>query len=147
MIKGTSIRPLKKNCDDRGYFCELIRADGDYYYPFTMCYCSATPKGVIRAWHRHPKTKQRETLMVIQGTAKMCVYDEKTEELDEHLLGEDDMIAVTIDGGNWHGFKAISDKPVILLNFPDRLYDYKNLDKEVLPYNTDKIPYNWDSLK
>jgi len=144
MIKGTLIRQLKKHCDERGYLCELIRSDGDYYYPFAMCYYSVTQKGVIRAWHRHPKTKQTDTFIVIQGMAKVCVYDEKTKELNEHFIGEDNMVALTIDGSNWHGFKAISDKPVILLNFPDKVYDYKNPDEERLEYNTNKIPYSWD---
>ena len=54
------------------------------------------------------------------------------------------MVALTINGKFWHGFKAISDKPVILINFPDKVYDYKNPDEERLPYNTNKIPYDWD---
>lgn len=144
MLEGTIIRPLKKNCDERGYLTELIRSDGDYYYPFTMCYYSMTWKGVIRAWHRHPKTQQRDTFIVLQGMAKICVYDMETNELNEHFIGEDNMIALTINGKFWHGFKAVSDKPVILLNFPDTLYNYKNPDEERLPYNTNKIPYDWN---
>ena len=144
MIKGTIIRSLKKHCDERGFLCELIREDGDYYYPFKMCYYSVTPKGVIRAWHRHPKTKQKDTFIVIKGMAKVVVYNEETKELNEHFIGEDNMVALTIPGEHWHGFKAISDKAVILLNFPSHLYNHKDADEERLSYNTNKIPYNWE---
>jgi dTDP-4-dehydrorhamnose 3,5-epimerase len=144
LLEGTLIRPLKKNCDERGYLCELIRSDGAYYYPFAMCYYSVSSKGVIRAWHRHPRTQQRDTFIVIQGMAKVCAYDMETNEFNEHFIGDDNMVSLTINGKFWHGFKAVSDKPVILLNFPDRLYDYKNPDEERLPYNTEKIPYDWD---
>lgn len=89
MLEGTLIRPLKKYCDERGYLCELIRSDGDYYYPFTMCYYSVSHKDVIRAWHRHPRTEQRDTFIVIQGMAKVCAYDMETDELNEHFIGED----------------------------------------------------------
>ena len=142
MLEDTIIRPLKKHCDERGYLCELVRQDGDYYFP-AMVYYSVTKPNIVRAWHRHPRTHQKDTFVVIQGMAKVCVYDDETGELNQHFIGEDNMVALTINGKFWHGFKAVSIKPVVLLNFPDRLYDYKNPDEERLPYNTDRIPYDW----
>lgn len=142
MIEGTVIKPLKKHCDERGFLCELMRSD-DAQYPFAMCYYSVTPPGVIRAWHRHPKTKQKDTFIVISGMAKVCIYNEDTKELNEHFIGQDNHVSLTIDGRHWHGFKAIGTKPCVLLNFPDHVYDYKNPDEERIPHDSPKIPYDW----
>jgi dTDP-4-dehydrorhamnose 3,5-epimerase len=145
MIEGTIIRPLKRNVDERGYLVELMRTDWEDIYPgFAMSYMSLTYPGVIRAWHRHPRTKQRDTFAVLQGMAKVVIYDPDTDEINEHFIGENNPVLLSFDGSKWHGFKAVGDKPCLLLNFPDKLYDYKNPDEERLPYNTDKIPYNWD---
>jgi dTDP-4-dehydrorhamnose 3,5-epimerase len=148
MIEGTIIKPLKKHCDERGFLCELLREDHEDFQKilpegFKMCYYSVSPKGVIRAWHRHPKTQQMDTFIVLQGMAKVCVFNEETKELNEHFIGEENPVALTIPGKHWHGFKAISEQPVILLNFPDKAYNYKQPDEERLPTDTPKIPYNW----
>lgn len=145
MIEGTVIRPLKRIVDERGYLSELMRTDWDDVYPgFAMSYVSLSYPGVIRAWHRHPRTKQRDTFAVLHGMAKVVVYREDTDELDEHFIGEDNPVLLSFDGGNWHGFKAIGTKPCLLINFPDKLYDYENPDEERLPFDTDRLPYDWD---
>lgn len=144
MIEGTVIRPLRRNVDERGYLTELMRTDWDDVYPgFTMSYVSLSYPGVIRAWHRHPRTKQRDTFAVLQGMAKVVVYDPEGDEVNEHFIGEDNPVLLSFDGANWHGFKAIGDKPCLLINFPDQLYDYKNPDEERLPYNSKQVPYDW----
>jgi len=113
-----------------------------------MAYCSLTFPGVVRAWHRHPRTKQRDHLCFFQGLAKVVVYDDREgsstkELLNEFIVGEDNLTLLKIPGECWHGFKALGAKPAVLINFPDKLYDYQNSDEERLPPDTDKIPYNW----
>lgn len=145
MIPGTKIRPLRRIADERGNLTEMLRSDWDDIFPgFAMCYVSTSYPGVIRAWHRHPRTKQRDTFAVLEGMAKVVVYDEVTNEIDEHFIGEDNPVLLSFDGSKWHGFKAIGTRPCLLINFPDKLYDYKNPDEDRMPYHTDKIPYNWD---
>lgn len=145
MIEGTIIRPLKRHVDERGYLVELLRSDWEDVFPgFAMSYVSLSYPGVIRAWHRHPRTKQRDTFAVLQGMAKVVIYDEEHDELDEHFLGDDNPVLLSYDGGNWHGFKAIGTKPALLLNFPDKLYDYQDPDEERLPFDSDRIPYDWE---
>lgn len=48
------------------------------------------------------------------------------------------------DGDKWHGFKCIGTTPCLLINYPDKLYDYKNPDEARMPHNSPEIPYNWD---
>lgn len=147
MIGGTVVRPLKRHVDERGYLVELLRSDWeDISHDFAMSYVSFSYPGVIRAWHRHPRTKQRDTLAVLQGMAKVVIYNEETGEVNEHFIGEDNPVLLSYDGSNWHGFKVIGDKPALLINFPDRLYDYKNPDEERIPYNSERVPYSWDMV-
>lgn len=146
VIEGTVIRPLKKIVDERGYLMEMLRQDWPEFKGFTMSYMSMSYPGVIRAWHGHPRTKQRDTFVVPVGMIKAVVYDEATGEVNEHLLGEENPVLLSFDGSKWHGFKCIGTKPCVLINYPDKIYDYKNPDEARRPYNDPKIPYDWDMV-
>jgi dTDP-4-dehydrorhamnose 3,5-epimerase len=148
LIEGIEVKKLEKHPDERGVLVELLRKDWSIFKEFTMTYFSWTYPGVVRAWHRHPKTKQIDFLCVLQGKAKIVVYDQREISLtkgmiNEFFIGEDNMVLLKIPGECWHGFKALGNKPVLLVNFPTKLYNYENPDEERLPPDTDKIPYNW----
>jgi dTDP-4-dehydrorhamnose 3,5-epimerase len=148
LIEGIQVRKLEKKVDERGFLCELLRRDWGFVQEFAMAYFSLTYPGIVRAWHRHARTKQIDNMCVIQGMAKIAVYDDrKTSEtrglVNEFVIGEENMQLLRIPGVCWHGFKALGTRPVILLNFPDKLYNYENPDEERLPADTQKIPYDW----
>ena len=148
LIEGIELMQLRKNVDERGYLCELLRKDWSIFKDFTMTYFSITYPGVIRGWHRHPRTKQQDHMCVLQGTAKIVVYDDREGSptrgiINEFVIGEDNPTLIKIPGECWHGFKALGIKPVLLINFPTNLYDYEKPDEERLPPDTDKIPYDW----
>jgi dTDP-4-dehydrorhamnose 3,5-epimerase len=152
MIEGTIIRKLKRHVDERGFLCELIRSDEKNFKNmlkdgFAMSCYSVSHQGVIRAWHRHPRTEQVDTFIVLKGKIQVCVFNEQTKELDQHILDEKDTTALTIPGKHWHGYKVISNEPAILLYFPNKLYNYNNPDEERLSHDTNKIPYNWDKME
>jgi len=148
LIEGVELKQLKKNVDERGYLCELLRKDWSIFKDFAMAYFSTTFPGVVRAWHRHPRSKQEDRMCVVQGTAKIAVYDDREKSstkslINEFILGEDNLALLKIPGECWHGFKALGVKPVLLINFPTTLYDYEKPDEERLAPDTDKIPYDW----
>jgi dTDP-4-dehydrorhamnose 3,5-epimerase len=148
LIQGIEIRKLEKHADERGFLCEILRKDWDLFEEFTMAYFSTTYPGVVRAWHRHPKTKQIDNMCIIQGMAKIVVYDDRKNSrtkgtVNEFIIGEDNMTLLRIPGECWHGFKALGAKPVILINFPNKLYNNESPDEERLPPDTNKIPYDW----
>jgi len=148
LIEGVELKQLKKNVDERGYLCELLRKDWGIFKEFAMAYFSITFPGVVRAWHKHPQSRQEDRMCVIEGTAKMAVYDDREESptkglINEFILGEDNLALLKIPGECWHGVKALGVKPVLLINFPTKLYDYEKPDEERLPPDTDKIPYDW----
>ncbi len=144
MIEGTVVRPLKRIVDERGYLMEILRVDWPEWMEPEMSYVSTTYPGVIRAWHRHPLTRQRDTFVVPIGMIKAVVFNPETGEINEHILGEDNPVMLSFNGVMWHGFKCIGTKPCLLINFPDVIYDYKNPDEERLPFNSSTIPYDWD---
>lgn len=148
MIDGVHVKKLRKNADERGHLTEMIRSDWDIFEKFEMSYYSITYPRVIRAWHRH-KRGQVDYFVVPQGHAKVAIYDDREDsstrgELNDFIIGEDNMVLLRVPGGCWHGFKAIGNKPTLLVNFPTKLYDYEDPDEERLPYDTDKIPYDWE---
>ena len=148
LIIGVEVEKLEKHADERGRLCEIVRTDWGAFEKFAMAYFSVTYPGVVRAWHRHPRTKQKDLFCVLQGTAKVVVYDQREDSptkgaINEFVIGEDSLVLLKIPGECWHGFKAVGIKPVVLVNFPTELYDYKNPDEERLPPDTDKIPYDW----
>jgi dTDP-4-dehydrorhamnose 3,5-epimerase len=148
LIDGVSLKELRKNVDERGYLCEILRKDWGVFGEFAMAYFSITYPGIVRAWHRHPTTKQQDYMCFLQGTSKVVVYDDRELSptkglINEFVIGEDNLTLVKIPGECWHGFKALGTRPTLLVNFPDKLYDYAKPDEERLPPNTEKIPYDW----
>lgn len=149
MIEGVERRPLRVNADERGHLVEIFREDWDCYdeHP-AMAYYSLTFPGIVRAWHRHLEG-QVDHFVCPQGRIKVGVYDDRDEsptrdELDTFVIGEHNQQVVRIPGDCWHGFKAIGTEPALLVNFPTNLYDYENPDEERLPYDTERIPLDWD---
>lgn len=152
MLKGVKVLDLKKNVDERGFFCEILREDwtdlteGDKIVQLSL---SVSYPGVVRAWHRHSRG-QIDYIIVIKGIVKVCAFDEKTSQLDEIVLKGDKLQVLRIDGKYWHGTKNMGNEPSLTLYATTQLYDYQNPDEERLPPNTEKIidprtrkPYEW----
>jgi dTDP-4-dehydrorhamnose 3,5-epimerase len=151
MIHDVEIKHLQINADERGHLTEIWRSDWDFYAGDDepdMSYFSETYPGIIRAWHRHHRG-QIDHFIVPRGKAKIGIYDDREDsptqgELDTYTIGEGNMNAIRVPGDCWHGFKTVGDERMLLINFPTNLYDYDNPDEERLPYDTDKIPLNWE---
>lgn len=152
MIHDVAVKDLRINVDERGSLTELWRSDWEFYAGEDrpeMAYVSRTYPGVIRAWHRHTRG-QIDHFVVLAGRAKVGIYDDREgsptrETLDTYVIGEDAMNAIRVPGECWHGFKAIGTEPALLANFPTNLYDYEDPDEERLPYDTEKIPFDWEA--
>ena len=149
MIEGVETRDLRVNTDERGHLVEMFREDWEEYAPEpAMSYYSMSYPGVIRAWHRHTRG-QVDHFTCPQGRIKVGIYDDRdnsptTGEVDTFVIGEHNQQIVRIPGECWHGFKVIGNEQAILINFPTNLYDYEDPDEERIPYDTDKIPFDWN---
>ncbi|GAA0240840.1 cupin domain-containing protein [Haladaptatus pallidirubidus] len=150
MIEGVSVRSLQVNTDERGHLVEAFREDWEEYETKpAMSYYSMTYPGIVRAWHRHLKG-QIDHFICPKGRIKVGIYDDREEsstkdELNTFIIGEHNSKVIRIPGDCWHGFKNVGDEPAFLLNYPTELYNYNDPDEERLPYDTEKIPLDWQS--
>jgi dTDP-4-dehydrorhamnose 3,5-epimerase len=137
MLKGITIKPIKRFSDERGFFTEVMRKDWKDLFvedKIAQVNLSVTYPGVIRAWHRHLRG-QTDYFIALKGAIKICAYDEKTEELNEIISTAQDIQVVRMPGHYWHGFKAVGNEPAMLLYFTTNLYDPANPDEERRPWN------------
>ena len=137
MLKGIRIKPIKRFPDERGFFSEAMRTDWkDLFEEDTVAQAnfSCTYPNIIRAWHRHLRG-QTDYFLALKGAIKICVFDDKTAELNEVISNGIDLQLVRVPGHYWHGFKAFGNEPALLLYFTTNLYDAKNPDEERRPWN------------
>jgi dTDP-4-dehydrorhamnose 3,5-epimerase len=137
MLDGIKVRPIKRFPDERGFFCEIMRADWkDLFGADTIAQInhSFTYPEVIRAWHRHLRG-QVDYFLAIKGAIKICAFDDKTSELNEVVSSGSDLQVVRMPGHYWHGFKAVGNEPAMLVYFTTKLYDPVDPDEERRTWN------------
>lgn len=141
MLEGIRVKSIKRLPDERGFFSEIMRTDWKELFQddaISQANLSITYPTIIRAWHRHLKG-QTDYFIALKGAIKICAYDEETKELDEIISTGKDLQIVRIPGHYWHGFKAIGNKPALLLYFTTQLYNYADPDEERRPWNDQNL--------
>lgn len=140
MLKGVIIKPLKRFNDERGSFTEVMREDWKDLPEehLVQTNLSTSYPGIIKAWHRHTRG-QTDYMIVLQGSLKICIYDEETRELNEVVSTGLDLQIVRVPGHYWHGFKVVGNDTAVLLYFTTKLYDHKNPDEERKAWNDPTI--------
>lgn len=124
-IKGVVFFDLPRHSDERGWLVELFRSDRlEKQNDPVMGYVSQTLPGVVRGPHEHA---EQSDLFCFMGPGDFeLVLWEKRESGDPyrevHLVGECRPLAVVVPPGVVHGYKNVSEKPGLVLNFPNRLY-------------------------
>lgn len=48
-----------------------------------------------------------------------------------------------VPAGVWHGVQNLDNTPAVIVNIPDRAYQYDRPDHWRLPPNTSEIPYSF----
>ena len=138
MLTGIVIKPLKRLPDERGFFTEIFRKDWTDLFAekdeIVQSNLSITYPSIIRAWHKHERG-QTDYFVAVKGALKICAYDEATRELDEIVSSGENLQVVRVPGHYWHGFKALGNKPAMLVYFTTRLYN---------PTHPDEIRRPWD---
>lgn len=146
LIEGIVVKELKPILDERGYLQECFRSDWQVFQKFGQAYITIAFPNVVKAWHMHKV--QTDNLVCISGNAKLVLCDNRKESashkrINEIFFGEKNPLLVTIPPNIWHGFKAMGNKKIIVLNCPTELYIYSKPDEYRLPYDTDQIDYDW----
>lgn len=147
MIEGVAVKQLKRHADERGFLMEMLRNDDGVFERYGQSYISLNYPGVIRAWHYHKK--QTDLWVCVKGCIKAVIYDSREDsptykELGEYFLGDNNPILLKIPVGVMHGYKTVGVEPSLLINFPTQCYNREDPDEYREPWNTEKIPYDWD---
>jgi len=125
---------------------EILRTDWDNFAGFGQAYITSAYPGVVKAWHWHEE--QTDNFCVVCGMAQVALYDRRDDssthgETMTFFMGEKNFGLLSIPPRVAHGFKNIGTVEVVVLNLPNRLYDYEHPDEGRLPPDTPEIPYNW----
>jgi len=158
MLPGVRTMDLKKFPDERGFFSEALRSDwpdllgGDTIAQTNL---SMSYPGMIRAWHRH-RRGQVDYFIVVQGSLKICAYDDDPAsptrgQLDEIIASAERLQVVRIPGHYWHGTKTVSPTASLTVYLVSRLYDAKDPDEDRRPWNDPTVmdprmhePFDWN---
>ena len=147
LIEGVIIKKLSPILDERGYLQECFRSDWAVFQKFGQAYITVAFPNVVKAWHLHKL--QTDNMVCLKGNGKLVLSDNREnssthEKKNEIFFGEKTPILVTIPPNIWHGFKAIGNKEILVLNVPTELYNYSEPDEYRLPYDSEEIDYSWD---
>jgi dTDP-4-dehydrorhamnose 3,5-epimerase len=156
MIDGVKIKNLVVHQDipdaeqagvEPGFLAEIVRNDDGLIKKFGQSTFTTAYKGTIKGFHYHEK--QDDLWFVATGKVLVVLHDlrpdspthKKTETL---FAGRDDYKLIVIPVGVAHGYKVLSDEPVILIYYTTEAYDPKNPDEKRIAYNDKSINFDWN---
>ncbi len=147
MIEGVKTKKLITHADERGWLFEIMRNDDDIFRQFGQVYLSSVYPGVVKAWHCHEK--QFDNFCVVSGMVKLVLADIREEsptngEVNEFFIGDENRLLVSIPTLVHHGVKGMGAKEALVLNCPTEPFNHKEPDEIRLPYDTDRIAYEWE---
>ncbi len=145
LIDGVQVREMRNVAKDNGYLTEIWRDDWRLA-PSTVAQVFQAliePHG-ISAWHVHRRATDR--LFANHGLLKIVLFDARAGSPTERRInvfrcGTIRPALIVVPPGVWHGVQNLSASPALLLNLPDRAYEYESPDHWRLPPDTDRIPY------
>jgi len=146
-IDGLLIKKLKLIPDERGFLMECMRNDDSFFSKFGQVYISGVYPGVVKGWHYHKE--QTDNVVCVHGMIKLVVCDTRdvscnNEEIVELFIGERNPCLVVIPKGCYHGWKGIEGNPALVMNCPDKVYNYQNPDEHRLEaHDNGLIDYKW----
>ncbi|KKQ79195.1 MAG: dTDP-4-dehydrorhamnose 3 5-epimerase-like protein [Parcubacteria group bacterium GW2011_GWC2_38_7] len=148
MINGVALKQMKRWCDDRGFFCEVIKFGEETFHEVKQTSYTETLPGVIKAFHWHKK--QWDVWFVLKGVAQVVLYDCREDsstkgETQVIVCGEDNPVLISIPPGVAHGYRVLGNTRVGLLYHTSEAYDPKEPDELRIDFNDPKINFDWST--
>jgi dTDP-4-dehydrorhamnose 3,5-epimerase len=151
LVAGVQFRPTRPVPHEDGHVTEVARASWDILgKPVVQVHISTTFAGRIRAWGLH--TLGIDRLFVVSGLIKLVVFDGRKDsptfgQLNEFVVSEKNPGLLIVPANVYHGWKNIGTSEAIIINMPDRMYEYEQPDALDLPWDSEAaariIPYMW----
>lgn len=158
-ITGVKIKQLivHRDIPDRedgtvetGFLMEVLRDDDKLLTRFGQTTFTVAYKNTIKAFHWHKK--QDDLWFIASGRAVVVLHDLR-EDSDTFGVtqvipaGEDDYKLILIPTGVAHGYKVISEEPVMLFYHTTESYNLDSPDEERIPWDDPVIGFDWESVK
>ncbi|MFQ6615753.1 MAG: dTDP-4-dehydrorhamnose 3,5-epimerase family protein [Fidelibacterota bacterium] len=133
-----------------GFLMEVVREDDGLMSHFGQSTFTVAYEGTIKAFHWH--RKQDDLWFVATGKAVVVLHDLRkgspTFGLTQAITaGKDDYKVILIPSGVAHGYKVVSEEPVLLFYHSTRSYDRDNPDEERIPWNDSTIGFDWAGVE
>jgi dTDP-4-dehydrorhamnose 3,5-epimerase len=143
-IDGVLLTSLTRIADERGAIFHMLRADDPHFLGFGEIYFSTVYPGVIKGWHIHREMTLNYAVPV--GRIKLVLYDDRPDSstrgiLEEHFVGEENYVLVTVPPMVWNGFKGIGSRTAVVANCATLPHDPSEIDR-LDPFDS-SIPYDW----
>ncbi|WP_457936358.1 dTDP-4-dehydrorhamnose 3,5-epimerase family protein [Mesorhizobium sp. 10J20-29] len=150
-IEGVVFRPVRPVPHEDGHVAEVARQDWEEITaPIVQVHTTTTYAGRIRAWGLHQVSTDR--LFVVSGLVKIVVFDGRNGSptqgrINEFTVSEKNPGLLTIAPNLYHGWKNIGVTEAIIINMPDRMYNYESPDALDLPWDSEAarciVPYSF----
>ena len=151
LLAGVRFRPTRPVPHEDGHVTEVARASWEALErPLVQVHITTTFAGRIRAWGLHPLGTDR--LFVVSGLVKFVLFDGRKDSptlgrVNEIVASEKNPGLLIVPPNLYHGWKNIGTSEAIIINMPDRMYDYEQPDALDLPWDSEAarklIPYTW----
>ena len=128
--------PMARREDNRGWFAEIARGS------FKQANLSLSRKGVIRGLHYHERG-QDDVFVCLSGMVRVVVLDRETGETFTEDIGDDNPVALSIDGTNAHGYEALSD--CLFMYLVTAEYDSSDPDEHGVPWDDARVRHLWST--
>jgi dTDP-4-dehydrorhamnose 3,5-epimerase len=151
LIDGVVLHAARVVPKRSGSVTELYRDDwpGDTE-PVGQVFVVRLAVGGMSAWHAHGVTIDR--LTVVDGAATLVLYDARQDSptcgaVNEFQLVDARPTTVVVPPRVWHGIRNSGDRPCLVVNMPDKPYQYEDPDHWRVPADSPEIPYRFDASR
>jgi len=150
LVVYQDIPDISEHTIKSGFLIEVLREDDDLLKRFGQTTFTVAYKDTIKAFHWH--RIQDDLWFVATGKAFIVLHDLRNNSPTHGTTqvlqaGEDNYRLVLIPKGVAHGYKVVSEKPVLLFYHSTHPYNREKPDEERIPWNDTTINFDWDSIQ
>ena len=148
-IEGVTTQPLKEITDSLGSVLHMLRNDSPLFNKFGEIYFSEINPKAIKAWKLHKKITQNIAVPI--GKIRLVIYDNRPASsthgnIAEYQIGRyNNYCLIHIPPMLWYGFQSPENQKSLIVNCTDLPHDPS--ESLLLPLDSEKIPFQWDSTK
>lgn len=132
--------PLKYIEDERGAVLHFVKKDDVFFDSFGECYFSWINPGIVKGWYRHRTFIS--CLTCPTTNLQIVLFDELSpDNISIINITKENYGIIKIPNNIWYSFRSLDDKPALIASILNEKHDQN--EKEVLPLDTNKIPFDW----